>query len=80
MNKGIYIKDWLLLKPYNRQTSTDSYYLKLSNEVKHAIITNIQPDILKYYLENEDINHLSCFLTSYFEDIISETNIWNRKP
>ncbi|MGQ9847888.1 MAG: DUF3843 family protein, partial [Bacteroidales bacterium] len=29
------------------------------------------------YLDNKDINLLSCFLTSYFEDLISETNIWN---
>ena len=77
MNKGIFIKDWLLFKPYNKQTSTDSYYLKLSNEVKHAITTNNQSEILKYCLEKEEINHLSCFLTSYFEDLISETNIWN---
>ena len=77
MNKRIYIKDWLLFKPYDRQTITDSYYLKLSNDVKHAITTNKQSFVLQTYLENEDINHLACFLTSYFEDVISETNIWN---
>ncbi len=77
MNKRIYIKDWLLFKPYDRQTLTDSFYLKLSNDVKQVITTNNQ--LLKFQidLENEDINHLACFLTSYFEDIISETNIWN---
>lgn len=77
MNKNIYIKDWLLFKPYDRQTITDSYYLKLSNDVKLALITNKQSFVLQIYLENEDINHLACFLTSYFEDIISETNIWD---
>lgn len=77
MNKSIYIKDWLLFKPYDKQTLTDSYYLKLSNDVKHAIITNKQSFVLQMYLGNEDINHLACFLTSYFEDIISETNIWS---
>lgn len=77
MNKRIYIKDWLLLKPYNSQTTTDSYYLKLSNDVKQAITTNKQSFVLQRYLSKENINHLACFLTSYFEDIISETNIWN---
>lgn len=77
MNNRIYIKDWLLFKPYDRQTLTDSYYLKLSNDVKHNITTNKQSFVLQVYLEDEDINHLACFLTSYFEDIISETNIWN---
>jgi len=77
MNKRIYIKDWLLFKPYDRQTITDSYYLKLSNDVKQAITTNKQSFVLQMYLDEEDINHLACFLTSYLEDIISKTNIWN---
>ena len=77
MNKRIYIKNWLLFKPYDRQTKTDSYYLKLSNDVKQAITTNKQSFVLQMYLDEEDFNHLACFLTSYFEDIISKTNIWN---
>jgi hypothetical protein len=28
-------------------------------------------------MDENDINTLACFLTSYFEDIISGTNIWN---
>ncbi len=31
MKNKIYIKQWLELKPYNKSTVTDSYYLKLSN-------------------------------------------------
>ena len=77
MDKRIYIKDWLELKPYGKQTATDSYYLKLCNDVKNVIKTNKQSFVLQRYLDNEDINLLSCFLTSYFEDLISETNIWN---
>jgi hypothetical protein len=77
MNKRIYIKNWLLFKPYDRQTKTDSYYLKLSNDVKQAITTNKQSFVFQMYLDEEDFNHLACFLTSYFEDIISKTNIWN---
>ncbi|NEW79785.1 MAG: DUF3843 family protein [Gelidibacter sp.] len=77
MNKRIYLKDWLLFKPYNSQTITDSYYLKLSNDVKQAITTNNQSFVLQRYLGKEAVNELACFLTSYFEDIISKTNIWN---
>jgi hypothetical protein len=66
----------MLFKPYDKQKITDSYYLKLSNDVKHAVETSKHLFVLQMYLENEEINHLACFLTCYFEDIISETNIW----
>ncbi len=73
----IYIKDWLLLKPYDKQTRTDSFYLDICNKVKNTIYSsNIAFGLLEY-IDKEDIVLLSCFLTSYFEDIISETNIWN---
>lgn len=77
MNKRIYIKDWLKLKPYDKQAITDAYYLDVCNDVKKLITTNKQALILQMYLDKNDINTLCCFLTSYFEDIISETNIWN---
>jgi len=77
MEKRIFINDWLDLKPYNKQTVTDSYYLKICNEVKKSILKNNDFPILMNLLDKRDVNLLSCFLTSYFEDIISETNIWN---
>ncbi len=78
MNNRIYIKDWLELKPYDKQTATDGYYLKICNEVKTAITSPLTKLVsLRVYMDEEYINLLSCFLTSYFEDIISETNIWN---
>jgi hypothetical protein len=77
MVNRIYLKDWLELKPYTKQTSTDSYYLKVCNDVKKVITTNKQSFVVQRFLYNEDINLLSCFLTSYFEDLISGTNIWN---
>jgi hypothetical protein len=75
MKKRIYIKEWLELKPYETQTITDGYYLKLSNEIKEKLISN-HYNILSEYFDTEHINVLSCFIASYFEDIISETNIW----
>lgn len=77
LKEKIYIKRWLDLKPYESQTPTDGYYLKLCNEVKKSIITNKQSFVLQIYLDNDEIDVLACFLTSYFEDLISETNIWN---
>ncbi len=78
MDKKIYIKDWLELKPYKKHAATDSYYLKICNDVKKTIVTtNRQSLVLQMFLDDEDIDLLSCFLTSYFEDLISGTNIWN---
>ena len=75
MKERIYIKEWLELKPYETQTITDGYYLKLCNEIREKLISN-HFDILSEYFDNKYINRLSCFITSYFEDIITETNIW----
>jgi len=75
MKEKIYIEAWLELKPYEKQTLTDGYYLKLSNKIKDKLISN-HFDILSEYFEEEYINLLSCFIASFFEDIISETNIW----
>ncbi len=72
MEKRIYIKEWLALKPYIKQTATDGFYLNLSNAVKEVFTANKS----SVFLNDEEIDYLSCFLTSYFEDIISGTNIW----
>lgn len=77
MNKRIYIQDWLELKPYAKPTAVDDYYLKLSNDVQKVITTDKKAFALQMFLDKEQINLLSCFLTSYFEDLISGTNIWN---
>ncbi len=76
MKKRIYIKTWLKLKPYTNHTKIDNYYLGLCNDVKSKIVKSEQFPILNQYINGEDLNILSCFLTSYFEDLISETNIW----
>ncbi len=74
MKRKIYIKQWLELKPYDKQITTDSYYLKLSNDIKTTLI--MQYSLVLMYLNEKEIDLISCFLASYFEDIISETNIW----
>lgn len=72
----IYIHDWLELKPYERQAPTDTYYLRLSNEIKKLILKGSDVSTWPHYLENAELDLLSCFLASYFEDLISGTRIW----
>ncbi len=76
MDKRIYIQDWLALKPYQQQTPTDGYYLKLCNEVKQAIVSDKTAFVFLMYIDKKDIDFLSCFLCSWFEDVISQTNIY----
>jgi len=75
--KRIYIDQWLVLKPYDNHCPTDRYYLQLSNDVRKALTSINKRLVLNSYLEAEEIDLLACFLTSYFEDLISETNLWN---
>lgn len=76
MKNRIFIKDWLEIKPYQIQTSTDAYYLKLSNAVRQKFNSKYG-FVFNMYITPEDIDLLSCFLVSWFEDVISGTNIWN---
>ncbi|MGF1587512.1 MAG: DUF3843 family protein [Bacteroidales bacterium] len=71
----IYIRQWLDLKPYDNQTNTDDYYLNLANEVRQSIIANKQSAAFKIYLEKDGIDSLACFLTSYLEDLVAETDM-----
>jgi hypothetical protein len=77
LEQRIYIKQWAELKPYKEQARTDIYYLRLCNEVKKALAANTHSATLLIYLTPEEIDMLACFLTSYFEDLISQTNIWS---
>jgi len=75
MGKRIYLDEWLKLKPYNKQVVTDAYYLQLSNKIKDILI-KYHWNVLTKYFGIKIFNPLSCFIASYFEDIISGTNIW----
>ena len=46
----------------------------IEDDVKRRDLTY---NALFFDLDKKEIDVLSCFLTSYFEDLISETNIWN---
>ena len=75
----IFSGDWLEFHPYQNSVSSDLYYVKLSNEILDAIdqATETTSDEDFLFLSEAEKKQLSCILTSYFEDIISQTNLWN---
>jgi hypothetical protein len=75
MKNKIYIKQWLELKPYKNPTVTDSYYLKLSNEIKNSFFYP-ETMLLSRFLNPEELDLLACFLASWFEDVISGIGVW----
>lgn len=75
-SERIFIKEWLSLKPYNRETAADRYYLGLINKVKEALLEKSGNTPLQRYFEPEEINLLSYMLTGYLEDVVSEVGLW----
>lgn len=74
-NNKIFLPDWHNFKHFTKHSKTDVYYLNICNEVFDALQNSVNKEIFKKLSLNE-IKELCCFLTSYFEDIISQTNIW----
>lgn len=72
----IYLHDWLEFKPYTSQVKSDSFYLDMCNKVKQTILDNADTEVLNKYIDDDDIQDLSCFLTSYFEDVVSRLGVW----
>lgn len=75
----IYSPEWLVFHPYEKSANSDFYYTQLANRVCETINNTLNSIENKDYLfmDDKEIAELSCILTAYFEDIISETNIWN---
>lgn len=74
-NSKIYLAEWQKFKPYTNLSKTDVYYLDICNKVFYALNAAKNKEIFQKLLFNE-VKELCCFLTSYFEDVISESNIW----
>lgn len=68
----IYPKDWANQHPYQHPDEVDKYYANVANKVSQLILNSqlYSHDMLG------DIAPLSMYLTLWFEDIISGTNIW----
>jgi len=76
MKNRIFITEWKSFKPYGIHSSSDNYYLKLTNEI-NKIFYKKYNIFLETYLDKNKIDLLAIFLVSYFEDIISETRIFS---
>ncbi|HAT76800.1 MAG TPA: hypothetical protein DCS19_08120, partial [Flavobacterium sp.] len=74
-NNRIFLPDWQKFKPKTINSKTDIYYLSICNKV-FTTLKNTNNQIIFQKLSLSEIKELCCFLTAYFEDIISQTNIW----
>ncbi len=75
--KKISLKDWQEIKPYNKTSKTDLYYHDICNQINTMLYEENFHIALVDFVREEGISLFSIFITSYFEDIISGTNIWN---
>lgn len=66
----IYLKTWLNYHPYKQANDVDKYYTDIANQ-----INRILHDIGVFHDEDEYTN-MSLMLTTWFEDVISQTHIW----
>ncbi|WP_407405386.1 DUF3843 family protein [Sodaliphilus sp.] len=71
--KRIFNKEWLSLHPYTNADSVDLYYVNLANRIKKTILGGIK---FNPYKTEDSLNELSCMLTAWFEDVISQLGIW----
>ena len=74
----IYSGDWKTLHPYTGSAPTDLYYITLANKVLAAIrpIEEALADDDYRKIDDSEQKELACILTAYFEDIISQTGIF----
>jgi len=71
----IYLQDWLAFHPYSHPKQCDYYYLKLCNEIlgtleEHPVLQ------LHFNLSDVELRNLACFISGYFEDVISGPGLW----
>ena len=73
MKKVIFPKDWIQLQPYEVADMTDQYYTNIANQI-YEIIMAAGYD--KYFDTKDEVKHLALCIAAYFEDVISQTKIW----
>jgi len=75
--KRILLEDWQEIKPYNKTAKSDLYFLGISNEINDKIYEKEFHLPLQNFIREEGISLFCMFLTSYLEDIISGSEVWN---
>lgn len=72
--RRIYPKEWREWHPYRKTTDVDAYYADLATDL-YDFLVDLQ--IHKELFEQDNDTREFCIcLTAWFEDIISETGIW----
>ncbi len=71
-NIKIFPKDWLQVHPYVQSTPVDSYYTRIANRIYDILEAT---DLVNSFSRDESIQ-IAIRLAAYFEDVISQTNIW----
>lgn len=74
--KRISLEDWQDIKPYEKTSKSDLYYLKICNEIQDKIYQQDFHLPLRDFIREEGISLFCMFLTSYLEDIISGSEVW----
>lgn len=75
--KKILLEDWQEIKPYGRTSKSDLYYLEICNEIQDRLYEQNFVLPLRDFVRVEGIPLFCIFLTSYLEDIISGSEVWN---
>lgn len=71
--KKIYPKEWMPLHPYKHPDSIDHYYVRIANLVYKELAASA---LGKAFPSDDDLRYTSLCLAAWFEDIISQTGIW----
>lgn len=71
-NIKIFPKDWLALHPYKQSTPVDSYYTGIANRIYDILK---ETELINSF-EDDEPKQIAIRLAAYFEDVISELNIW----
>lgn len=67
---------WLSFHPYPAPQQSDYYYLKLCNEIYKVLEYGDFPNE-ELHISEEQKKDLACFITCYFEDVISGPGLWH---
>ena len=73
--RNIYMQRWLSFHHYSAPQQSDFYYLKLCNEIFSMLEEDDFPDE-ELSLSEVEKKNLACFITGYFEDVISGPGLW----
>jgi len=72
LSNPVIMDDWLKYHPYTQHSQVDFYYLRMCNKL---LKESIDEPLLRE-TKWSGFKDLICMLLCWFEDVISETNIW----